>query len=78
MELISRMMDGSISYDPENRLEPVTSGPGARQEDKIERLKEVPIFEGCSQRQLQSVAIAMLRCRGMLGSRSSAVLPNFT
>ena len=55
MELIGRMMDGSISYDPENRLEPVTSGPGARQEDKIERLKEVPIFEGCSQRQLQSV-----------------------
>ena len=41
MELISRMMDGSISYDPDNRLEPVTSGPGARQEDKIERLKGV-------------------------------------
>lgn len=56
MELISRMMDGSISYDPEHRLEPVASGPGARQEDKIERLKEVPIFESCSQRQLQSVA----------------------
>ncbi len=56
VELISRMMDGSISYDPERRLEPVTSGPGVKQEDKIERLKEVPIFESCSERQLRSVA----------------------
>ena len=56
MELITRMMDGSISYDPEGRLEPVSSGPGVKQEDKIERLKEVPVFEGCSQRQLRSVA----------------------
>jgi len=56
MELITRMMDGSISYDPEGRLKPVLSGPGARQEDKIERLKELPIFEGCNQRQLRSVA----------------------
>jgi CRP/FNR family cyclic AMP-dependent transcriptional regulator len=56
VEIITRMMDGSISYDPEGRLEPVTSGAGAKQEDKIERLKEVPIFEGCSQKQLRSVA----------------------
>ena len=56
MELITRMMDGSITYDPEGRLEPVSSGPGAKQEDKIERLKEIPIFEGCSQRQLRSMA----------------------
>ena len=56
MELISRMMDGSIPYDPEGRLEPVLSGPGAKQEDKIERLKEVSLFEACSQRQLRSVA----------------------
>jgi CRP/FNR family transcriptional regulator, cyclic AMP receptor protein len=56
MELITRMMDGSISYDPEGRLEPVSSGAGTRQEDKIERLKEVPIFEGCTNRQLRSVA----------------------
>ena len=48
MELISRMMDGSIPYDPEGRLEPVLSGPGAKQEDKIERLKEVSLFEECS------------------------------
>src|SRR6266849_8610095 len=50
------MMDGSIPYDPEGRLEPVLSGPGAKQEDKIERLKEVSLFEECSQRQLRSVA----------------------
>jgi hypothetical protein len=56
VELISRMMDGSIPYDAEGRLEPVSSGPGAKQEDKIERLKEVSLFEECSQRQLRSVA----------------------
>lgn len=56
MELISRMMDGSIPYAAEGRLEPVSAGLGARQEDKIERLKEVPLFEGCSQRQLRRVA----------------------
>jgi CRP/FNR family transcriptional regulator, cyclic AMP receptor protein len=56
MELISRMMDGSIPYAAEGRLEPVSAGPGAKQDDKIERLKEVPLFEGCSQRQLRSVA----------------------
>jgi CRP-like cAMP-binding protein len=56
VELISRMMDGSIPYDPEGRLEAVLSGPGAKQEDKIERLKEVSLFEACSQRQLRSVA----------------------
>jgi CRP-like cAMP-binding protein len=56
MELISRMMDGSIPYDAQGRLEPVSSGRGVRQDDKVERLREVPLFEGCSQRQLRSVA----------------------
>jgi CRP/FNR family cyclic AMP-dependent transcriptional regulator len=56
VELISRILDGSISYDPEGRLEPVAAGPGAKQDDKIERLKEVPLFEACSQRQLRRVA----------------------
>jgi hypothetical protein len=49
-------MDGSIPYDPEGRLEPVSAGLGVKQDDKIERLKEVPLFEACSQRQLRSVA----------------------
>jgi hypothetical protein len=44
VELISRMMDGSIPYDPEGRLEAVSTGAGAKQEDKIERLKEVSLF----------------------------------
>ncbi len=56
MELISRIMDGSIPYDPAGRLEPVSAGLGAKQDDKIERLKEVPLFEGCSKRQLRSLA----------------------
>ena len=56
MELISRMMDGSIPYDPDHRLEPATSGPGADQEDKIERLKEVPMFQECTPRQLRRIA----------------------
>ena len=56
MELVSRMMDGSFAYDSKARLEPVASGATVNQGDKIERLKEVPIFEGCSQRQLRSVA----------------------
>ena len=48
MELVSRMMDGSISYDPKARLEPVSSAATVKQGDKIERLKEVRIFEECS------------------------------
>src|ERR1700745_2189463 len=50
------MMDGSIPYDPEGRLEPVSAEPGARQEDKMEGLRGVPIFQECSERQLRSVA----------------------
>ncbi len=56
MELVSRMMDGSISYDPKARLEPVLSGATVKEGDKIERLKEVRIFEECSQRHLRSIA----------------------
>jgi quercetin dioxygenase-like cupin family protein len=55
VEFLSRMMDGSIFHEAKNRLEPVLSGYAGRQEGEA-RLKEVPIFEGCSQRQLQSVA----------------------
>ena len=56
MELVSRMMGGSISYDPQARLEPVLSAATVKQGDKIERLKGVRIFEVCSQRQLRSIA----------------------
>jgi CRP-like cAMP-binding protein len=56
MELVSRMMDGSISYDPKARLEPVSPGATVKEGDKIELLREVRMFEECSQRQLRSIA----------------------
>jgi hypothetical protein len=56
VELISRITDSSIPYDPEGRLGPVSAGLGAKQGDRIERLKEVPLFEGGSERQLRSLA----------------------
>ncbi len=58
MELVSRMMDGSISYDPQARLEPMLSGTTVKQGDKIERLKDVRMFEECSQRAGSSFASA--------------------
>lgn len=54
MELIGRMLDGSISYDSQPGLEPSSSG--LRQDDKIDRLEEVPLFQGCSRRQLRHIA----------------------
>ena len=48
MELVSRMMDGSISYEFKNRFEPVLSGSGAQRTVEIE-LQEIPLFEGCSE-----------------------------
>ncbi|HEX9419894.1 MAG TPA: cyclic nucleotide-binding domain-containing protein, partial [Methylomirabilota bacterium] len=55
MELISRMMDGSISYDPKDRLEPVLSGAGDGQAEKID-FEGIPMLEGCSKKQLRSIA----------------------
>jgi CRP/FNR family transcriptional regulator/CRP/FNR family cyclic AMP-dependent transcriptional regulator len=54
MELIGRMLDGSISYDSQSGLEP--SSAGLRQDDKIDRLEEVSLFQGCSRRQLRHIA----------------------
>lgn len=54
MELISRMMDGSVSYDGEHRLEPVLSRAEVREAES--RFKGVPIFEGCTRKQLRNVA----------------------
>src|SRR5712691_11948691 len=56
MELVSRMMDGSISYDPKDRLEPVSPGATVKEGDKIGLLRQVWMFEECSQRQLRSIA----------------------
>ena len=54
MEIISTMMDGSIYYL--GGLEPVPSGSGMNQDDKMDRLEEVPMFRDCSRRQLRAVA----------------------
>jgi CRP-like cAMP-binding protein len=57
MELISRILDGSIpeslrSSLPTSRL----FGPRVTQDDKIARLEEVSLLEECSRKQLKAVA----------------------
>ena len=56
MELVGRMMDGTISYEDRLALEPVPSAAGINQDEKMERLEAVPLFEACTQRQLRAVA----------------------
>jgi CRP-like cAMP-binding protein len=56
MELVGRMMDGTISYDNRDGLEPVPSAASIRQDEKMERLEAVPLFAACTQRQLRAVA----------------------
>jgi CRP/FNR family transcriptional regulator, cyclic AMP receptor protein len=57
MELVTRILDGSISYTP--RGEPRGRsffGGRISQDDKIERLEEVGLLAGCSRRQLRAIA----------------------
>jgi CRP-like cAMP-binding protein len=57
MELVSRILDGSISYTP--RGEPRGRsffGGRVSQDDKIERLEEVGLLSGCTRRQLRAIA----------------------
>jgi CRP-like cAMP-binding protein len=57
MELVSRMLDGSISYTP--RGEPRGRsffGGRISQDDKIDRLEDVEMLAGCSRRQLRAIA----------------------
>jgi CRP/FNR family transcriptional regulator, cyclic AMP receptor protein len=56
MELVSRMMDGSIPYDPNLAPRPSPFRFRLGQDDKIDRLQKVPIFAGCSRRQLREIA----------------------
>lgn len=57
MELIGRMLDGSIPYDPKGALpKPGVFGYRLRQDDKIAHLQRVPLLSGCTQRQLRSIA----------------------
>jgi len=57
MELISRILDGSI---PESLRASLPSsgifGPRVTQDDKIARLEEVSLLEECSRKQLKAVA----------------------
>jgi len=57
MELVTRILDGSISYSP--RGEPRGRsffGGRISQDDKIERLEEVSLLAACSRRQLRAIA----------------------
>jgi CRP/FNR family transcriptional regulator, cyclic AMP receptor protein len=57
MELVSRMLDGSISYTP--RGEPRGRsffGGRVSQDDKIDRLEDVAMLAGCTRRQLRAIA----------------------
>jgi len=56
MELVGRMLDGSIAYGDRQRLEPVPSAASIRQDEKMDRLENVPLFEACTRRQLRALA----------------------
>ncbi|MFQ5828843.1 MAG: cyclic nucleotide-binding domain-containing protein [Candidatus Methylomirabilia bacterium] len=55
MELVSRMMDGSIQYGDQGSPESF-SGPPMGREEKTEHLQKVPMFRECTRRQLRAVA----------------------
>lgn len=52
MELVGRMMDGSLQYEPPESV----PGPPMGRDEKTEYLQKVPIFEGCTKRQLRAIA----------------------
>ena len=57
MELISRILDGSIPESLRASLPPSRMfGPRVTQDDKIARLEEVALLEECSHKQLKAVA----------------------
>src|SRR5262249_62161362 len=57
MDLISRILDGSIPESLRASLPPTGMfGPRITQDDKIARLEEVPLLEECSRKQLKAVA----------------------
>jgi CRP/FNR family cyclic AMP-dependent transcriptional regulator len=56
MELVSRMMDGSIGGPPGDAMTASEAPAKLRQDDKITYLQRVNLFEGCSSRQLRAIA----------------------
>ena len=57
MELVSRILDGSIAYNTRGEpLGPSFFGGRVSQDERIERLEEVNLLEGCTRRQLKAIA----------------------
>lgn len=57
MEIVGRMMDGSISYPPnEPRETPIVLGPKVGQDQKMGYLQRVPVLEDCTKRQLRAIS----------------------
>lgn len=56
MELVSRILDGSIPYSLRGGALGRLFPGRVSQDEKMKRLEEVALLEGCSQRQLRSVA----------------------
>ena len=57
MEIVGRMMDGSISYPAnEPRETPIVLGPKVGQDQKMGYLERVPVLENCSKRQLRAIS----------------------
>jgi len=57
MELISRILDGSIGYNARGEPRGVSFfGGRITRDDRVARLEEVELFGGCSQRQLRAIA----------------------
>ena len=57
MELVSRILDGSIPYN--ERGEPLGRsffGGRISQDDRVDRLEEVNLLAGCSRKQLRAIA----------------------
>lgn len=56
MELVSRMMDGSIPYDVKEALRSGSGELRVAQDEKMGHLEDVPLLEGCTRGQLREVA----------------------
>jgi CRP-like cAMP-binding protein len=56
MELVSRMMDGSIPQAPDADRPSADAPAKLRQDEKMTYLQRVQLFEGCSSRQLRAIA----------------------
>ena len=56
MELVSRMMDGSIGGPPDATPDPHAAPAKLGQDEKMTYLQRVHLFEACSSRQLRAIA----------------------